>query len=259
MKRKFGPAERERFFELMAAGLSMNAASAVVGASRGAVRRWWAQSGPMTPLRMGPHGGMAEPVPPPREKSGRSLSSEDRAVIQAGLGQRLPLSQIGALIDRDKSVVSREIRRNRGPDGVYRARIADRLAGSRRARPKPFKLAVNELLCRRIAAWMDQGWSPRLIADMLSRTAGKDQTSRVSHETIYQALYVQTRGNLRADLNQQLSLKRRSRVSRSSRANPKNPYREAFTISQRPAEAADRAVPGHWEGDLIIGGGNRSA
>jgi IS30 family transposase len=111
---------------------------------------------------------------------------------------------------------------------------------------------------------MDDGWSPGLIAEFLrQRHPGSDATAimgRVSHETIYQALYVQTRGALRADLHRQLSLKRSARKSRSSTGRGGgHTYDHAMTISQRPAQIADRAVPGHWEGDLILGPNNRSA
>ena len=110
---------------------------------------------------------------------------------------------------------------------------------------------------------MDQGWSPRLIAAVLARgrAHGGSMDGRVSHETIYQALYVQTRGGLRADLHRQLSTKTaRAQAPRRRPARRGNsPYSEAFTISQRPAEVADRAVPGHWEGDLVIGAGSASA
>jgi IS30 family transposase len=166
---------------------------------------------------------------------------------------------IGAEIGRDKSVVFREVARNSGPDGVYYGSAAHVRAHQRRRRPKPFKLIQNRALCRRIEAWMDDGWSPKLIAHALAEEAGLDQTGRVSHETIYQALYVQTRGHLRADLSQQLALKRRRRVSHGRSLAASSPYREAFTISQRPAEADDRAVPGHWEGDLIVGPASKSA
>jgi transposase, IS30 family len=106
---------------------------------------------------------------------------------------------------------------------------------------------------------MDQGWSPGLIAEVLAVDHRDDHTDRVSHETIYQAVYVQARGGLRADLHQQLSCKRRQRVPRSRDRRAGSPYKEAFKISQRPAEVADRAVPGHWEGDLIVGTANGSA
>ena len=180
-------------------------------------------------------------------------------MIQLGRRQNMSYSEIGEAIGRDKSVVWREVRRNSGPDGVYYASAAQHRAHQSRHRPKRFKLVENPRLCRRIEAWMDEGWSPGLIAHALADEAGADQTGRVSHETIYQALYVQARGSLRADLNQQLLLKRRARVPRSRDRNASSPYKEAFTISQRPAEVADRAVPGHWEGDLIVGPGSRSA
>jgi transposase, IS30 family len=188
------------------------------------------------------------------------LTSEDRAVIAVGVQQRLSYAGIGALIGRDKSVVCREIARHRGRDGCYSGAVAHRGAHERRRRPKQPKLAVNPGLCRRIEAWMDDGWSPGLIARVLKADSGSHRMGRVSHETIYQALYVQTRGQLRADLYRRLSLKRAVRKPRGRRATGiAAAYAQAFTISQRPAEAADRAVPGHWEGDLIIGAGGASA
>ena len=103
------------------------------------------------------------------------------------------------------------------------------------------------------------GWSPRLIATVLKNEYPHMIMERVSHETIYQALYVQTRGSLRKDLYRQLSTKRPRREPRTGARHTNSPYREAFTISQRPAEVADRAVPGHWEGDLVLGTGGTSA
>ncbi|MGM7680506.1 IS30 family transposase, partial [Microbacterium sp. A94] len=120
-------------------------------------------------------------------------------------------------------------------------------------RPKPFTLIENTVLCRLIEVWMDEGWSPMLISSMLEFYFPDDQTMQVSHETIYQALYVQTRGKLRADLAEKLSLKRKRRVPHTAERRKNSPYKEAFKISERPAEVEDRAVPGHWEGDLIIG------
>jgi IS30 family transposase len=187
------------------------------------------------------------------------LTSEDRAVIAAGLEEGWSARRIARSIRRDASVVSRELRRNRGADGSYVGAVAHRTAHERRRRPKAFKLIVNTALCRRIEEWMDQGWSPKLVARMLACEHTAGSMERVSHETIYQALYVQTRGQLRADLHKQLGLKRSARKPRGGRGRGGTPYAEAFKISQRPAEVADRAVPGHWEGDLILGTGNGSA
>ncbi|WP_196216948.1 helix-turn-helix domain-containing protein [Agromyces bracchium] len=182
---------RERFVGLVLAGESVSSAGRLLGVPVPTVERWWKAAAVGVPLRKGRRGGLVEPLPPSHGKSGRYLSDADRAVIQAGLAWQLTLAEIGAMIGRDKSVISREVRRNRGADGVYRAALADRAAAAKRRRPKPFKLAANPQLRARVEAWMGDGWSPGLIAWMLAVTAGEDQTGRVSHETIYRALYVQ--------------------------------------------------------------------
>ncbi len=181
------------------------------------------------------------------------MTLADRGMIQMGRRSGLSFAEIGRALGRHKSVVFREVKRNVSPDGIYYASVAHTRAHQGRRRPKRFTLVENAALCRQIEAWMDVGWSPKIIAQALREGLGADKTWRVSHETIYQALYVQTRGSLRADLAQQLSLKRTRRVTASTRRGSPSPYKDAFTISQRPAEVADRAVPGHWEGDLIIG------
>lgn len=180
-------------------------------------------------------------------------------MIAAGLRAEWSYQRIGDAIGREKSVVWREVKRHRGPDGSYWGSIAHRAAHEQRRRPKPFRLAENPGLCRRIEEWMDQGWSPKLIARVLAEESPDVIMGRVSHETIYQALYVQTRGSLRKDLHQQLSTKRPRREPRAGAKRANSPYREAFAISQRPPEVADRAIPGHWEGDLVLGAANRSA
>ncbi len=180
-------------------------------------------------------------------------------MIAGGVQQGLSCAQIGRLIDRDRSVVWREIARHRDRGGRYLGAVAHRRAHEARRRPRPLKLTTNPGLCRQIEAWMDQGWSPGLIASMLEKQHGTDTKERVSHETIYQTLYVQARGGLRADLARQLSLKRTTRKPRRTTRAGRAVYAEAFTIRQRPAEATDRAVPGHWEGDLIMGAANTSA
>ncbi|WP_329482664.1 IS30 family transposase [Kribbella sp. NBC_01484] len=263
---------RERFFALVCGGESLQAAAVGAGVSWEAGRLWWRASGLVEPsMRRGRAGGLVGSAPAsfpgaaageqPRRR--RALSSEDRAVIAVLLRQGLSYAGIGEAIGRDRSVIWREVARNRGPDGSYWAPVAHRGAHERRRRPKEFKLAADPGLCARITDWMDAGWSPGLIATVLRRdhpgASAEEKMARVSHETIYQALYVQTRGQLRQDLHRQLSLRRSARKPRGGRRQSTGPYREAFRISQRPAEAADRAVPGHWEGDLIIGAANTSA
>lgn len=269
MPRLFDEELKHEFFELLCGGMPFEVAERVLGVARGTGTAWWRRSGVMdVPVRIGAIGGLAgsapsmfpgqdEPETPARQR--RPLTAPDRAVIAAGLRRELSYAEIGALIGRDKSVVCREVHRNRGPDGSYWAPVAHRAAHERRRRPKPFRLVENPSLCRRIERWMDDGWSPKLIARVLRAEHPRMIMDRVSHETIYQALYVQTRGQLRKDLHRQLSLKRADRKPRSLTRRGCVRYREAFKISQRPAEVNDRAVPGHWEGDLIIGAAGTSA
>jgi len=244
---------RTEFFDLVCGGMSILAAARRVGATHGTGNNWWAQSGQMMSVSMGPRGGLADPAPSPEGPGGRALKLEERGMIQMGLRSGLTYARIGERIGRDKSVVWREVKRNTGTDGVYYASVAHAKAHQGRRRPKPLKLVEDAALCRLIEVWMDDGWSPKLISSMLAFYFGDDQTMQVSHETIYQALYVQTRGSLRADLAEKLSLKRKKRVPHAADRHKNSPYKEAYKISERPAEVQDRAIPGHWEGDLIIG------
>lgn len=263
-RRRIPERDRVDFLRLMCGGSSLKSAASSVGVAGGTATMWWRSSGLVdVKIAMGPVGGLAGSAPASSVGAGtlrRALSSEDRAVIAAGLTAGWSYGRIGAAIGRNRSVVCREVRRNSSPDGRYWAPVAHRAAHERRRRPKVFKLIQNPGLCRRIEAWMDDGWSPGLIARVLAEDAGTQMMDRVSHETIYQALYVQSRGSLRKELHRCLSTKRAARRSRDSevRRSP-SPYKEALKISQRPAEVADRAVPGHWEGDLIIGTASGSA
>jgi IS30 family transposase len=265
MPKVFDVELREEFFDLLCSGASMRLATAAVGASLDSGTRWWADSGLMgVKLVTGARGGLpgtAAPRDPARTACRRRpLTADDRAAIAMGLAAERSLGWIGEQIGRDKSVISREVARNTGPAGTYHGAVAHRAAHERRKRPKEFRLLQNPRLCRYIEDQMDQGWSPKLIAEVLKKDHPHMIMDRVSHETIYQALYVQTRGQLRADLHRKLSLKRSQRKHRDAGdRRGKSLYAEAFTISQRPAEVADRAVPGHWEGDLITGAGNASA
>ena len=267
MPKVFPYETREEFFDLVCSGLSLKAAGELLGVSPGTRVGWWRECGRVElKIVKGKHGGLAGDPPassPADDRVGRRrrpLTSEDRAVIAAGLRRNLSYAVIGELIDRDKSVICREVARNRSSDGSYWGPVAHRAAHERRERPKEFRLVANPGLCRYIEDRMDEGWSPKLIAEVLAQDHPRMIMDRVSHETIYQALYVQTRGGLRKDLYRQLSLNRRQRKPRGvADGRGKSLYREAFTISQRPAEVTDRAVPGHWEGDLVMGAGNASA
>jgi IS30 family transposase len=253
MVKLFPPNARTDFVDLVCSGMSILAASRRVGATHASGGRWWAESGHMMTVNLGAVGGLADPAPTAEGPGGRALSMAERGMIQMGRRGGLSYADIGEAIGRDRSVVWREVNRNTSADGVYYASVAHTKAHQSRRRPKPLKLVEDKALCRLIGVWMDDGWSPKLISSMLAFYFGDDQTMQVSHETIYQALYVQTRGTLRADLAEKLSLKRKQRVPHTADRASNSPYKDAFKISERPAEVQDRAVPGHWEGDLIIG------
>lgn len=251
MVKLFPPNTRTEFVDLVCGGMSILAAARRVGATHGTGRNWWAQSGQMMTVNLGGVGGLSDPAPSPEGPGGRALNLAERGMIQMGRRSGLSYAKIGQAIGRDKSVVWREVNRNASPDGVYYASVAHTRAHQARRRPKPLKLIMNEALCGLIGVWMDDGWSPKLISSMLAFYFGDDQTMQVSHETIYQALYVQTRGSLRADLAEKLSLKRKQRVPHAADRQKNSPYKEAFKISERPADVRDRAVPGHWESQCL--------
>jgi len=259
MVKMFPEGSRSSFLDLVCSGLSLQAAAGAVGASGMTGTNWWRQSGGMDFRAPRSGGGLADPFVDGGQDGDRALTLDERGMIQFGLRTGHSFGQMAKEIGRNKTVIWREVKRNTSADGVYYASVAHTRAHQNRRRPKGFKLGANDALCYLIGVWMDDGWSPKLISKMLAYYFADDQTMQVSHETIYHALYVQTRGNLRANLNQNLSLKRKQRVNPATRRASSSPYKEAFTISDRPAEVEDRAVPGHWEGDLIIGTDGYSA
>jgi IS30 family transposase len=196
------------------------------------------------------HGGVR---PRLRHRSERHLSIEEREEISRGLADGRSLRSIASCIGRTPSTVSREVERNGGPS-AYRAYPAERRARHQARRPKLAKLATCPRLRRLVEQKLEKRWSPRQIADWLIDEYPSDDELRVSHETIYQSLYVQGRGALRHELHRAL---RTGRALRKPVGHTKNKARGHIPgmvmISERPAEVEDRAVPGHWEGDLIIG------
>ncbi|WP_416903347.1 IS30 family transposase [Micromonospora echinospora] len=194
-------------------------------------------------------------------RSGRFLSVDERIVIADLWRAGRSVRSIAAELGRDPSTVSREVRRNAHPgSGDYRPHAAQARADARRARPKTGKLAVNPRLRQAVQDGLDRRWSPEQIVRRLRRDFPDQPGMHVTHETIYQALYIQGRGELRRELTRAL---RTGRAGRRPRR-PAGQRQPRFTapmvmISDRPAEVDDRAVPGHWEGDLIIGKDNASA
>jgi transposase, IS30 family len=193
---------------------------------------------------------------------GRFLSLSEREEIAVGLAEGLSLRAIAARLGRDPGTVSREVRRNQRPRGrPYRAVLAQLMAEARSRRPKRRKLE-HPALNAQVQAWLREKWSPEAIAARLRREFADDEAMQASHETIYRALYVQGRGELRRELARELRTGRAIRRPRrrvDGRATADRRIPDKVMISERPAEAADRAVPGHWEGDLILGKNNRTA
>lgn len=243
---------RWQFFDLVCAGRSLAGAERELGVSRNVGAPWWGKAGGVK-LREGYGGGLVVTVDWERSGGrGHRLSYDERVEIMRLRDKGFRQAEIARRVQRDPATVSRELKRNANADGDYHAGMAHARAAEKAQRPKELKL-TDARLCAAIEGWMDDGWSPKLIAEVLARDYSDDKLMRVSHETIYQCLYVQTRGSLRADLHKCLSTKRSARKARGSNGRTGAYGAEVFTISQRPAEAADRAVPGHWEGDLIMG------
>jgi IS30 family transposase len=192
--------------------------------------------------------------PPTRSRSRLSLTLAEREEISRGVVAGHSLRSIATSLGRAPSTVSREVNRN-GGHRYYRASKADQVAWDRAHRPKRCKLVENRALARIVAKKLKRLWSPEQIAGWLKRTYPDDENFQVSHETIYRSLYIQARGALKKELLQHL---RRTRVMRRSRHHTQKTadhgrITNTVSISERPAAVEDRAVPGHWEGDLLIG------
>ncbi|MBC5805012.1 MAG: IS30 family transposase [Candidatus Eremiobacteraeota bacterium] len=200
------------------------------------------------------HGGIA---PRERARSQSSLSLPHREEISRGIAAQRSVRTIAASIGVAPSTVSRELERNGGA-AAYRAAAADERAWHEARRPKPCRLATNRRLRALVAAKLLADWSPQQIAGWLTTEFPDDADLQISHETIYRTLFVQTRGALKNELIAHL---RSGRVMRRStfatnKGQPRGAIIDAVSIRERPAEAEDRAVPGHWEGDLLAGARN---
>jgi len=195
--------------------------------------------------------------PPERRRSRLTLTLAEREEISRGVVAGQSIRSIASELGRAPSTVSREINRN-GGRRRYRASKADQAAWDRAHRPKTCKLAQNRVLARIVAKKLQLEWSPRQIAGWLKRTYPDDETYQVSHETVYRSLFIQARGALKKELLQHLRRTRGMRRSRHHTQKTDNHGRitDAVSIRERPASVEDRAVPGHWEGDLLFGSNN---
>jgi len=191
---------------------------------------------------------------------GPRLTIEEREEIALGIVERETFESIAVRIGRHKSTVSREVARNRGDRPRYRATTAQKAADARAARPKVMRLVASPALAAEVTVGLEQRWSPEQIANRLRIDHPDEPHWWVCHETIYQSLYLQGRGGLRAELYTALRTgraRRRTKGPKPGRGS-RGKLVGMVNISERPAEADDRAVPGHWEGDLIIGRSGRS-
>jgi IS30 family transposase len=260
-----GPApqteEREAFARLIARGVSNSEACRIVGVNRKTGTRWRYGR-----VKISSSGRKLHYPPvinaPKREISSRFLSEEERIRIadlrRAGLGVRAIAAELG----RSPSTISRELDRNRDPSsGRYRPFTAHRLAAERRARPRAGKIVRDPRLRQFVAERLKQRWSPEQISQALRRELPDDPERHVVHETIYQAVYRPELGGLERELPGRVlrTGRRRRRPRRRADARRAGSLVGMTMIDQRPVEAADRSKPGHWEGDLITGAGNRSA
>ena len=203
---------------------------------------------------LSPSGGIR---PRDRKRSRCALSLIEREEISRGLTVGRSLRAIADQLGRAPSTISREVGRNGGIDH-YRATVSDQSAWDRALRPKRCKLACHASLRQAVSRKLCRKWSPEQIAGWLKRSFPDEEQHRVSHETIYKSLYIQTRGVLKKELLEHLRAKRTIRRSRhaSLKRDGLGQIKDAISISERPASVEDRAVPGHWEGDLISGARN---
>jgi transposase, IS30 family len=237
---------RERIVELRVQGWSYSQIQAEVGVSAGTVANVLATVGCRGRLER-------------REVAGR-LSLEDRVEIRRGVDAGKSCAQIARELGWHRSTISREIaRHSRSGLDEYQPFVAHRVACRAARRTHPTKLGSNPVLLATVTAWLERLWSPQQIARRLREEFPDRPEMWVSHETIYQSLYVQGRGELRRELARCLRSGRARRRSHDPSRSGVGRIPGMINISERPAEAADRAVPGHWEGDLIMGAGNRSA
>jgi IS30 family transposase len=225
------------------AGESLHEIGRAFGKNHGSIRFLLSQRGGIAPAA--------------RRRSPRTLTLAEREDISRGIASGLSIREIARGLQRAASTVSREVARHGGRP-LYRANQADRQAWESALRPKVCLLAIDEKLRTIMASKLILDWSPEQISKWLKVHYPSNESMRVSHETIYRSLFIQARGVLKKELIQHLRSKRLIRRSRHSRADGQSRGQivDAISISERPAEVEDRAIPGHWEGDLLSGSRN---
>jgi IS30 family transposase len=242
--RQLSVAEHVEIRRRIADGQTFAVAAAAVGCSTKSIQRLMIRCGGLPP--------------PSRARSALRLSCAEREELSRGLRAGEALRAVAARLGRAPSTMSREVLAN-GSRQVYRAHLAEKTAMRRARRPKPSKLAANTRLRQEVERRLGERWSPQQIAARLVRDYPNDPEMRVSHETIYRSLFVQARGALRKELTACLRTGRTQRRAHQRTHLNTGRLLNMVMISDRPADVADRAIPGHWEGDLIVGKGGHSA
>ena len=242
-RRGFSAAERSELWDRWQRGESLRSIGRVFGKPSSSIY-----------FQLAPHGGIR---PTPRHRSRLALTLSEREEISRGIEAQRSIRLMARLLSRSPSTVSREVRRNGGYDR-YRAAEADARAWIRTRRPKRCKLANSPWLRQVVSRKLRLNWSPEQIAGWLKRGHPEDGSYQVSHETIYRSLFVQARGVLKKELLQHLRSKRTIRRSKQAtqKGGAHGQIKDTVSIRERPASVEDRAVPGHWEGDLLSGSKN---
>jgi IS30 family transposase len=242
-RRGFSAAEKTELWDRWQRGESLRSIGRVFGKPSSSIY-----------FQLAPHGGIR---PAPHRRSRLALTLSEREEISRGIVAQHSIRSMASLLGRSPSTVSREIRRNGGYDR-YRAALADKRAWNGARRPKRCKLAKHPPLRREVARKLRLNWSPEQIAGWLKQAYRGEESYHVSHETIYRSLFVQARGVLKKELLQHLRSKRTIRRSKQARrtGDGRGQITDIVSISERPASVEDRAVPGHWEGDLLSGSKN---
>jgi len=239
----FTNAQRQELWDRYQRGESLKAIARALGKRSSSIYNLLRPSGGIRPVS--------------RKRSRLALTSAEREEISRGIVAGQSIREIARTLGRAASTVSREVRRN-GGRARYRAVEADKSAWDRGRRPKQCKLASNGRLARLVASKLKMNWSPEQIAGWLKAEYPRDERYRVSHETIYQSLFIQARGALKKELTAHLRSQRTIRRSKHSKSKGvgQGEIKDIVSIRERPASVEDRAVPGHWEGDLIAGSKN---
>ena len=242
-RRGFSTAEKTELWDRWQRGESLRSIGRVFGKPSSSIY-----------FQLAPYGGIR---PAPRRRSRLALTLSEREEISRGIVARRSIRSMASLLGRSPSTVSREVCRNGGYDR-YRAAVADEQAWVRARRPKRCKLANGPWLRRAVARKLKLNWSPEQIAGWLKRVHPREETYQVSHETIYRSLFVQTRGVLKKELLGHLRSKRTIRRSKQAtrKGSDHGQIKDMISIRERPASVEDRAVPGHWEGELLSGSKN---